>query len=254
MMAHNAPTTCSGYFHRAARSLIPRFPANAMKIAKSLAACVAGALPLLTSSTAALADPRMDVIKGTVEGITLIGPKRGAPEAKNATAPAPAASAASAAARAASANTPTPVAPMAVGASAPVERAGGPSQWGDAPAGKPPGAGQVAPVQRATAVAPAEVPPTPAPLTPKSATNPKMSVIKGTAEGIVLIGPKPGTAAAAAAKNADPAASSASLAQRLSDAIKLEPPTGKTISDVKRQVGTDAVGIPLPTGTKPNGK
>jgi len=120
-------------------------------------------------------------------------------------------------------------------------------------------------------------------------SNPKMDVIKGTSEGIVLIGPKrnaPAPATPAAATSTTTGTSSAAapasgvvgwgapragatttaattaapatgepLLDRLRGSLNLfAPATGQTMSSVKKQAGSDSVGIPLPTGATPGGK
>ncbi len=96
-----------------------------------------------------------------------------------------------------------------------------------------------------------------------AAADPRMALIKGTTEGILLLGPRPapappapapaasgGASASATAKAPAAAGSSPSLAERLSKISRFgDPATGASISEVKGRVGSDSVGIPLPTST-----
>ncbi len=211
---------------------------------KTLTAAAAASLALLASPGITHADPRTDVLKGTTEGITIFGQKKSPEPAAPATAPAssPAATP-SAATKAASAPIATPVR----------RAAGSTPQWGDPAPGQAAAAvGNTAAVPSAPATATAKAPP-PAPSATSTNADPRIAVLKGTSEGITIFGSKK-NASPGAANAAEPAASSASLLESVRSMLKLDPPSGQSLPQVKNQAGSEGTGIPVPTGAVPGGK
>ncbi len=208
-----------------------------------LTSCLAAA-SLMAALAAAHADPRTDVIKGKTEGITIFGTKPtnpSEPPRPAAATPAPAASgaASSAAVGQSSRSTPESIA-------TPRPRTDGTPQWGDPPAGQ----ARARPVAgEETAAATATPPQT---ISPGAPGDPRLAVIRGTTDGITIIGTKKD--GSGGAKGPEAAASGASLFDRLRGMLRLDPPSGQSLPEVKSQAGSESTGIALPTAAKPGGK